>query len=229
MNFSGLEGFGYLDDSNKTYYVMDYFANRIIIFDSNWQYLTFQSLDAPSYMITVNNNLYISSDNNVFKTDKYLNIISQYNSVAAGYLGLYYNSSSNTIYVAGYNKYAIDVFDLNLNLVDSISTSNYYPVSIHGYKNYIYVGTGTGELIVIENKVINQTFSVCTVTLLSIQIDDYGYMAFSCDQTAYLYYSANLSYTGMNTTYDVQPKFINFDSNGRFIVVSDYQIDIYNY
>ena len=230
MNFICLVGFGYLVDSNTTYYALDWSANRIIIFDSNWQYLTFKSLTYPAYMITVNNSLYIAAKNFIYKTDKYLNITKQYNSTSAGYHGLYYNSSGNTIYVAGYYKYAIDVFDLNLNLVDSISTSTFTPYSLQGYKNYIYVGTGTGELIVIENKIIKQTVTVCTVTLLSsIQIDNFGYMALSCysDKMTYLYYSSNVSYTGMSMAYSVYPYLTNFDSNGRFVVISPSQIDIY--
>ena len=230
MTFTSLCGFGYLVDSNTTYYALDYNANRIVIYDENWQYLTFKNLTYPAYMITVNNSLYIAAKNFIYKTDKYLNITKQYNSTSAGYHGLYYNSSSNTIYVASYLKYLIDVFDLNLNLVDSINISTYQPWSIQGYKNYIYVGTSTGHLIVIENKVIIQTVTVCNVAqLTSIQIDNFGYMALSCynDNKAYLYYSSNVSYTGMSLTYSVNPYLTNFDSNGRFIVTSTSQIDIY--
>ena len=143
---------------------------------------------------------------------------------------MYQNSSNNTIYVAGYYKYAIDVFDLNLNLVDSINTSTYRPWSIQRYKNYIYVGTYSGHLLVIDNKVIIKTFTVCALgTLTFIQIDQIGFMALNCYfvNTAYLYYSSNVSYTGMSMANAVNPWFINFDTNGRFVVISTSQMDIY--
>ena len=182
-------------------------------------------------MITVNNSIYISAQSFICITDKYLNIINLFDTTPNTNRGLYFNSSNNTIYVTKLNNNRIDVFDLNLTRVDSISTSTYQPWSIQGYKNYIYVGTNSGQLIVIYNKVINQTVTVCNGTLLSsIQIDHYGYMALSCynDKKAYLYYSANLSYTGIFLTYTVTPYFINLDSNSRFVVISRYQIDIYN-
>ena len=231
MNFTNLFGFGYLVDSNTTYYVLEWSGNRIIIYNSNWQYLTFKSLNRPAHMITINSNLYISGDQNVYKTDKYLNIISQYNNVSVYYRGLYYNSSSNTIYVAGYLNNRIDVFDLNLTLVHSISTFAYFPFSLQGYKNYIYVGTfNSSELLVIENKIIIQKFTVCnTGTLISILIDHFGYMALSCnmDKKVYLYYSSNVSNTGMSLR-SAYPHFTNFDSNGNFVVILSYQIDIFH-
>ena len=181
-------------------------------------------------MIAVNNSLYISSNEYLYKTDENLKIISQYYSQSAFYRGLYYNSSSNLIYVAGNMINEINIFDQDLNLNDTISTSFNPPWSIQGYKNYIYVGTTTGKLFVIENKDIIQIFVVCSGSYLtSIVIDHFGYMALSCntDQKVYFYYSANLSYTGINVMYEVEPYFINFDSHGRFVVISRHQVDIY--
>ena len=208
---------------------MDFAANKIIIFDANWQYLTFKSFNQTINIITVNNNLYFSCYFNIYKTDKYLNIIIQYNAPAsATYRGLYFNSLNNTIYVTGFSK--IYIFDLNLNLVDSISTSGFSSWSIQGYKNYFYVGTQAGQLLVIENKVIIKTITVCNGTLVSsILTDNFGFMAISClfDQISYLFYSENVSYTGMSMAYSVKPWFMNFDMNGRFVLISPSQIDIY--
>ena len=225
-------GLGYLVDSNTTYYALDWAGNKIIIYDSNWQYLAFKNFTGPAYMITVNNNLYISCDKNIYKMDKYLNLISQYNTSQVYYRGLYYNSTSNKIYVAGQLSLTIDVFDLNLTLVDSISTLNYQPFSLQGYKNYIYAGTyNSSYLLVIENKVIIQTYRVCSATFLTyILIDHFGYMALSCyfEKKVYLYFSSNVSNTYKSLTYAVNPNVITFDSNGHFVLLSDFQIDIYN-
>ena len=56
-------------------------------------------------------------------------------------------------------------------------------------------------------------------------------MALRClyDKKAYLYYSKNLSYTGVSLTYAVNPWFINFDSNGRLVVISSTQIIVKKY
>ena len=127
-------------------------------------------------------------------------------------------------------KFSIEVFDLNLRFVDSIPTQTYRPYSLQGYKNYIYAGLLTGgQLLVIENKVIIKTVSACSSIISSILINHYGYMAISCpnQKAIYLYYTANVSYTGMNLTFEVNPSVINFDSNGRFVLISTYQIDIY--
>ena len=230
ISFSYLVGFGYLVDSNTTHYVLDWSGNKIIIFDENWQYLTFQSFNNPAFMISVNNGLYISANNFIYKTDKYLNKTNQYYSASAGYRGLYFNSTNNTITVTDYQNKKIDTFYLNLSLVDSIPTPTYQPYSMQGYRNYIYVGTLSGHLLVIENRAILRILNVCNpnIYLTSILIDHFGYMSLSCvhDKKAYLYYSSNSSYTGMSLTYTVSPWYLNFDSNGRFVLISPYQIDI---
>ena len=232
MNFTKLVGFGYIVDTNTTYYGLDWTGNKMIIFNSYWQYLNFTNLYRPALMITINNDLYISGDKNTYKMDKYLNIIKQFNSAVVFYRGLYFNSTSNKIYVAGQLSLTIDVFDLNLTLVDSISTLNYQPFSLQGYKNYIYAGTyNSSYLLVIENKVIIQTYRVCSATFLTyILIDHFGYMALSCyfEKKVYLYFSSNVSNTYKSLTYAVNPNVITFDSNGHFVLLSDFQIDIYN-
>ena len=230
MNFSWLIGFGYLVDTNTTYYALDYGANRIIIFDENWKYLTYKNLNKPAYMITVNASLIISGNNNIYKTDKYMNNVNLYNNPSALYRGLYFNSSSNSIYVAVNTRSAIDVLDLNLTLVDSIPTSTYQPWSIQGYKNYIYVGTTSGHLLVIENKVIIKSFPVCgaNLTLSSILIDQFDYMVLNCfPYYGYIYYRANISYTGMKRTYAMKTRFTTFDSNSHLILISYNEINIY--
>ena len=230
-NFAWSIGFCYLFDSNTTFYVSDAAIGIITIFDANWNYLAFKSFKSASFMIAVNNSLYISGNDIIYKTDKYLNILCKYNnSLTATYRGLHFNSLNNTIYVAGFDKNSIFIFDLNLNLVDSMSTQGYQPYSIQRYKNYIYVGTNSGQFLAIENKVIIKTVSVCAGTVAaSILIDHFGYMATNCFHinATYLYYSENVSYTGMSLTYAVKPWFIQFDLNGRFVLISPSQINIY--
>ena len=130
-HFRWLVSFGSLVDTNTTYYGLDDGLNKTIIFDSNWQYLGFKSFSNPVYMITMNKILYITCYRSIHKTDKYLNILSQYNSSTVLFNGLYFNALNNRIYVAESLK--IFIFDLNLTLVDSFLTPGYSSWSIQGY------------------------------------------------------------------------------------------------
>ena len=69
-----------------------------------------------------------------------------------------------------------------------------------------------------------------SVLLESILFDPNGYMATACnDPTNKLYlFSPSGSYTGKSITTTYAPRYIGFDSKGRFILISWYQINIYN-
>ena len=125
----------------------------------------------------------------------------------------------------------IHVFNLNLSLSHNISTLIYQPWSIAGYNNQMYVGTTTGTILVIVNEVIISTFKGCNanfVLLTYILFDDCGMMITTCDpDQLYLYYP-NGSYIGKHFTTPTSPRYIGFDSKGRFVQISFTQISIYN-
>ena len=98
--FNQLYCLGMLIDSNSTYYIIDHPANKIIIFDDNWNYLTSATFTNPNYMITVNTSLYFTGNSDVWKTDKYLNIVKQYNGIECNSCaGIFYDETNQTLYV----------------------------------------------------------------------------------------------------------------------------------
>ncbi len=125
----------------------------------------------------------------------------------------------------------IHVFNLNLSLSHSFSTSTYQPYSIAGYNNQLYVGANTvGTILVIENEVILHTFNGCngnSVTLFYILFDHCGLIATSCNNYLLYLYHPNGTNTGKSLT-SIDPRFIGYDLKGRFVEISYPQINIYN-
>ncbi len=145
INFNRLVDFEIIVDNNVTsYYVMDYSANNIVKFNENWEYLSIKAI-AGCFIKLVENEFFLSSDSGILKTDKDLNIIKTFSSGTV-YRGLYYNETSKNIFVVRWGTYIIEKFDLNLTLLDSISTGSYPPYALNGYKNELFVGTTIGHI-----------------------------------------------------------------------------------
>jgi hypothetical protein len=230
--FGSLYGFGIFSSNISFYYIPDTLKNYIYIFDYQWHYADYKYFTSPTYIISVGSNFYISGENNMWKTDQNLNLLAQYSTNNDPfYQGIYYNSTSSYIYVAANKKSSIHVFDLNLKHVESFSTQSYYPWSIAGFNNRMYIGCLTsGKILVIVNRNIIATLNGCNGQyddVTSIIFDQSGYMATSCNKTGNLYlYNNNLSYVGFFISI-ANPMSIGFDSRGRFVVVSKYQISLY--
>ena len=218
---------------NASFYVMDYIANKVFILNENWSFLSFKTFPDPTFMITVETSLYMTGNLNLWKLDLNLNVLIQYNATVTvpGYRGLYFNPTNRFLYVAPHYLTVIHVFDLNLTLSHSFSTSPYYPYSITGYNNLLYIGTNNGTVLVVQNQTIVNQFNGCGgngVWLKSILFDQYGYCATSCNNNKLYLLFANGTYTGKTIVTPNDPKFIGFDSKGHFIQISVNQITIYN-
>ena len=235
-SFNWLVGFGMYSSPNSTYYyVMDYGYGKVYILNDEWNFISFKSVTNPTYMISIGNSLYMTGYYNVWKVDQDLNILINYEPTGGdpGYKGISYNPSNNLIYVVAHYLYKIQVFNFDLNLIRHFSTSPHEPYSITESSNKLYVGTSGGIILVYQNeKIINQ-FNGCdgkSKYLRSILFDQNGNMATSCYQpTNKLYlFSPEGSFTGKSVTTPDYPYYIGFDSKGRFIQISAYQISIYN-
>jgi hypothetical protein len=234
MTFNYILGFGFFSSCNASYYVLDS-SGRVYILNDDWSYVSNKNFANPTYMITIENSIYMTGNTNIWKLDKDLNILIQYTStgIYPYYRGIYYNSLNGFIYVAPSNLTEIQVFDLNLTYNHSISISSYKPYSITEYNNNMYVGTTNGTIIVIQNEVIINKFNGCNgiiITVTFILFDQYGYMATICsDPTNKLYlYNSNGTYTGTSLSTPKNPRYIGFDTKGRFILISTNQTIIYN-
>ncbi len=216
-------------DFNITYYITDNIGSIIYLLNDNYDYITKKSFSQPAFIVTMNSNLYISGDRNIWKTDKYLNIL-QTHSESGSYRGIYYNCTENLIYVAAAAYDYFQVFNINLTLNDSVSVSPKKPYSFSEYKSELYVGTTDSNVLVIVEKTIIRNFTVCSSNafVTSIVTDYSGLMAISCKENylVNLYYS-NGTFTGKKLTTPYYPYYVGFDSKGYFVSISNRKIDLF--
>ena len=231
--FGTLQGFSILESANSTYYyVCDYQKSKIYMFDDNWTYISYRNYSAPAYIAIVGSNLYITGDADIYKTNGNLDLLDHvYVSTWPWYRGIYYNSTNNLLYTAPCkpNINAIHVYDLDLNLNDSIAIPSYTLFSIAGYNDQLYVGTYSSVVLVIENKAIIQTLHINNgnmYKLTSIFFDSNGYMAItSSENQIYLVYP-NGTYVSLQTPNE--PFSFGYDTKGNFVLLSTHQINLYN-
>ena len=206
--------------------------NRILIFNENWIYQHFKDIQRPAYMKEVDNNIFISASNSIFRTDKNINILRSYEQIGADYRGLYYDAASELFYVASETFRRIDVFDKNLFLVKTIFVGSYSPYSINSIqKNELIVGTRFGEILILNNENrITKSFQVCRSYVTSILVDSNGFIALTCydpDNTIRLY-NVNGTSTRIEKSIIKYPEYVNFDYQDRLVVIAENRIDIYS-
>ena len=170
------------------------------LYDSNWKYQSTFSMPDIYYGIVANNNYYFSggTSGGIIKTSLTSSAIIKSYGTAGVYRGLYYDSIGSRIIAAGCDVHRVDILDLDLNLLSSVSMPGMCPhgVTVHNSKVYVtrfYIG----YVAIISNGMIENTFTtVCFGRLASISVDSVGYFALSCagDGKVYLY-DSNMQYT----------------------------------
>jgi hypothetical protein len=228
--FSLLVGFCMMVDSNTSYYIIDTWANHILILDINYGYVVNKGFTAPFNMVAINSNLYITGTSNIWKTDKYLNVLLTH-SESGTYRGIFFNSTENCIYVASEGYTYFQVLILSFNLKYNVSVSPKTPRSFAEYNKELYVGTSQGLIDVIVNKVVVRSFTGCAGKLISSIVSDAcGYIALSCESknSVYLYYY-NGTITSKSLATGTSPEYIAFDSKKYFVELSGTEIRIYIY
>jgi hypothetical protein len=228
-------GFGMSRSNPIKFYVTHYNLGEIFVFDENWNLVSRKSSFLNVYYMTpVGNYFYITGYKNIWKTDQQLNVsITHTNSnlSSPSYCGLYYNATSDLIYVASQDFQVIQVFNLDLTLNDSFSITPYKSWSLNEHNSELYVGTTNGTMLVIVNKQIIKQFNGCNQQsdkLFSILFDDLNNIATSCaNKRLYLYNKAGTYLNKSIIPTDSNPYYIGFDSKSRLVVVTTYQISIY--
>ncbi len=204
-----------------------------MIYDENWEHKNFSNaIRNPAFMVTVDNMIYISASNAVYKTDKHINIINSYNQTDKAFRGIYYDKPTESLFVAVSSNQTIDnsiiMLDRNLTFLDSINITVNIPFSLNGYDGKLFVGTTGGKILAIQNKtIIISINTLCGATVSSLLIDDFGYMVVLCyrNLNSYIYHT-NGSLIGDFTKFDNTLN-VNFDTKGRLIINSDTHFDIY--
>ena len=215
--------------SNNSFYVL--VSDGLLQFDSNWNYVNQTYFYNPRSMISIKVDgevqLFVTNWYSIYIFDKNLNAVNNYiasNNEYVEYNGMFYNISSDRLYVCSYYKYRIDVFNRQLTLIKSIST---YPVNylyqISESNNILYISTRYYNVIlVMENETITRQFTIpCSSSLL---VDKYGYLAVFCNsaQTKVHLYSTNGSYMGISLSNTIPSYFnsISFGTKDEIIVTS---------
>ena len=145
------------------------------------------------------------------------------------YRGLFYDSTASTIIAAGCNVNSVDTFDLDLNLVSTVSIPYECPHHVTVYKSRIYVVLFySGYVAVILNGVLQNSFSTeCSVLLTGVSIDPFGYFALSCwgDNKVYIY-DSNMQYTNKSITHK-NVMDTRLDTNNRLTMCGGANVVVY--
>jgi hypothetical protein len=217
-------------DFNTSYYVADTTTGNVFLLNDNYGYVTKKPFSNPSYIINVNSSLYITGDSNIWKTDKYLNILVTYSTTTVhNYDGILFNCTDNLIYAAPYTYTYFQVFDLNLALRNSVSVSPHNPRSLAEYNNELYVGTLADFVLVVVNKAIIRSFIACSASRISSMVfDEFGLMAIACrdNNLVKLFYS-NGTFTTKSLATTLKVLNVRFDTKGRFAISLTTQMVIY--
>jgi hypothetical protein len=228
-----LYGFGLIDDANETYYALDHINSthcNFVLYDRNWTYLTYKTMPiyVPYSIISINNELFITAYNGIYKSDKYLNLVKSYTRISADYTRIYHNHTTDILYVASYGSNRLDLFYRNLSFISSISLTN-QPYALTEKNGKLYIGFDGGVVSVLENDfVINNITTLCTSTISSIVIDSNELMGVLCLHNNMLYlYMTNGTYTGKSMTTPTTARFMNYDLNGHFIITGYCLINLY--
>jgi hypothetical protein len=199
------------------------------MFDEYWQYKNEVFIESLAHAIAIDKQLYITGDGNIQKRDQNLNLIKQFNNPGVQYYrGIYYKITNDLIFVGTQAGQSIDVFNQNLTLVGNINTTGYTPYSIAEYDNKMFVGTIEGSILVIDNEVIIRSFTTVFSNIYTIMIDTDGNMLVLSRTNSIVYlYHTNGTNLGKSISTSSSPMFINFDSKGRLIITTEYDIKIY--
>ena len=226
-------GFSFLFSPISLYFVTNTWGNRIYIFDDSWQFVTFKSLFMPKYIITIGSDLFITGQDNIFKTDKDINVLAQSNPNGKkvdednickycngyGYMGLHF--MNNSLYVAHFSLELIEIYDLNL--VPDTAIELYGPWSISSYLNQIYVGDIYGTIHLIENKKIVKEFDGClnnSLEIFSIIFDQQGFMGTACGNDINLFSEGSFKNERFSFDSEQNLYYVGYDSEGRFVILS---------
>ena len=244
FNWEWLSGFEQVVINNgiATYYAVDYGSSRIVTFNQNWVYQSYQQLPFNGTYTTkyVQESFYFSSDDYFYKTNSSFFVISNFHNKNAWYRQFAYDSRNSQFYVTAARDFKrIDVFNVFCSFLRSIILEN-KPNGLVILNGNILVGDSSSNKISVlkkeytnfESKVLSAktiTVNKCNNGISSITADSFGYMAISCGWNQTLVTVYDLNGTDMNA--QITTLFFPFttavDSSGRYVVMTQKSLDIY--
>ena len=154
-------------NSTINYYLVDYSLKKIIVTDDKWNVKLSYTLGfSPAYITRAGDNaIFLSGNAMVYKA--HLNgtiIASQPSKNSLVYRGMFYNESSQLLYVASYatNRGEINVYNQNLTWLRSIDFGSSQGFRVEGYDGRLYAGAlkgGRSSVMVFENEILVNNFT----------------------------------------------------------------------
>ncbi len=229
-NFYSVKSFSTVCDSNKnnSFYILDNGACKIYQFDENWNFFRHYRVDWSNFMITIKSSvelkIIVTSNYGIYSLDGNFQFVDFYKEYNALYGRMYYNESSDRLYVCatGSNYNRIDIFNHKLKFNKSISTSPYSPIKIEVYNDHLYILTRYfNKIFVYQNEINIWSFNTFCSTITSALIDNYGNLAVLCNSNTVYLYSVNGTYLNVNFQSLVPSVIdISFDSFGDLVFVA---------
>lgn len=237
INWDYVTGFEQvINNGVATYYVIEWTTSRVVIFNQNWIYQSYQSVPYPySWVLKyVNGYFYISSNDYFSKSNLNFTSVNSFYRYNAAYGQIFYNDYK--LYVASYRAFLIDIFDTSCSLLQTVSLmgNKYRPSgALDFFNGNVYYGLWNYNQIDVlqSNFSIIKNFTVCASKysyISDITFDKFGYLAVSCnlDNSVNLYdYNGNSMNTSIPTTYG--PFTTAIDSKGRLVLITHNSVDIY--
>ena len=203
------------------------------LFDSNWIFKSTFSMQYIYGGIVANNCFYFiihpsnSIPYGIIKTS--LNSPAVINSYGYpdGYRGLCYDSIGSRVIAAGCTLNVVHIFDLNLNLITTVSFPGQGPYSVVVYNSKIYTAIyGSNNVHVISNGVIESTYTTQCNALVRISVDSLGYFSLSCGDGYVYLQDSNMQFTNKSIAFSAVDS--RLDTNDRLTVLGGNTITIYN-
>ncbi len=229
ISFSNL--YGYANDGTYNY-LLDNSLNMVFIFHNSWLYVSRKILpfSSPYYLTYVSGNWFITGNNGIYKTDlTFTRIVAS--ATTGAHFGLYYYSTSSTIYAVKNNS----VIEYTTGLAVSYrnTLSGYILRSITASGTTFYIGTTSGLVLAITNRTVTGTFNGCTgltqytvysimvqgTTIMTLCIGDAHFYTGSGSSFAYKFSLRSKTVTGKGVWVDLKNHLIIADV-GSYVIRS---------
>ena len=206
----------------------------IRVYDQSWKELRpISGYLNPSHIQQIKNEIFLTLSDEIIKLSLDLEMIKFYsnNDMYSNneYQGFYYDKKKDAIYVASFNSRSIDSFDRNLTLIKSMTTHG-SPVSVcGGYKNYLFVGTQDGTILIFNNDSFIDGIQICEKNLNAIIVDKNGFLALLCNKklTMHRINGKKLENEKVNFEFSENLNYIKKTSDDSLIFISDERIDTF--
>ena len=182
-------------------------------------------------MIVVNNQFYFScqSTYGLMSTTLNLTLLQSYGSQIGSYSALVYDLNNQIIYAANYNASSLDTFDINFNLLNTISLPN-RPYAVNYYASRICVCYyNNANIAVIENGIVINTFTTqCPQFVGTLSVDTLGQILVPCQNTTTTYlYNKNVTYMNLYIKAGSINYWAGYDARYRLAITAINRIWVY--